>query len=81
MRHRRRGTLRVAMLLVDFPDAHATHSTQQEMARGNTQLTRDFLEDVSYGAFPGIHHGPPVGRAGNWDGWNRDTSHASISPR
>ena len=44
------GTLRVAMLFMDFPDARATHSTQEELSRGNLQLTKDFFNDVSYGS-------------------------------
>ncbi len=43
------GTLRMAVLFVDFPDAQASHSTQEELARGNPQLTDDFIEQVSYG--------------------------------
>ena len=43
------GTLRVAILFVDFPDARATHSTREELTRGNLSLTEGFIDDVSYG--------------------------------
>lgn len=44
------GALRVAVLFMEFPDARAAHSTQEELSRGNLQLTRDFFDDVSYGS-------------------------------
>ena len=41
------GTLRVAVLFVDFPDARATHSTQQEAALG-LPYAEAYLEAASY---------------------------------
>ena len=42
------GTLRVAALFVDFPDAVATHSTQEESASSLAYFER-YLETSSYG--------------------------------
>ena len=42
------GTMRVAVLFVDFPDAHATHSTEEEAALG-LPYAEQYLEAVSYG--------------------------------
>ena len=42
------GSLRVAVVFADFPDAQATHSTQEEAEFGLPFMTR-FLETVSYG--------------------------------
>ena len=42
------GTIRVATLFVDFPDASAEHSTQREAALG-LQEAEEFLERASYG--------------------------------
>ena len=42
------GTLRVAVLFMDFPDAQATHSTQQEAELG-LPFMEAYLEAVSYG--------------------------------
>ena len=42
------GTLRVAVLFVDFPDAAAPYSTQREAER-NLDFVERFLEDSSYG--------------------------------
>ena len=42
------GTMRVAVLFVDFPDARAAHSTQQEAALGLPQAEA-YLEAASYG--------------------------------
>ncbi len=44
------GSVRVAVLFVDFPDAEATHSTQQEGAFG-LPYTKQYLETVSYRQF------------------------------
>ena len=41
------GTVRVAVLFVDFPDASATHTTQQEAALGLPYMKK-YLETVSY---------------------------------
>ncbi|WP_419552772.1 cell wall-binding repeat-containing protein [Candidatus Poriferisodalis sp.] len=43
------GTLRVAVLFMDFPDAQAAYSTAEELARGDLATTQDFIESVSYG--------------------------------
>ena len=42
-----RGTLRVAVLFVDFDDAQAAHTTQQEAARG-LEWAEEYLEKNSY---------------------------------
>ena len=42
------GTVRVAVLFVDFPDASAGHSTQREAGLG-LQETEEFLKRASYG--------------------------------
>ncbi len=42
-----RGTLRVAVLFVDFPDAQAAHTTQQEAAR-SLEWAEEYLEKSSY---------------------------------
>ena len=42
------GTLRVAVLFVDFPDAVATHSTEEEAALG-LPYAEAYLEAASYG--------------------------------
>ena len=42
------GTLRVAALFLDFPDAQAAHTTQDEAAQG-LPYVEDYLEAVSYG--------------------------------
>ena len=44
------GTPKVAMLFVDFPDASATHTTQQEAALGLSYMKK-YLKTVSYGKF------------------------------
>ena len=44
------GTMRVAVLFVDFPDAVATHSTEVEAALG-LPYAEAYLEAVSYGRF------------------------------
>ena len=44
------GTMRVAVLSVDFPDAVATHSTEVEAALG-LPYAEAYLEAVSYGRF------------------------------
>ena len=44
------GSIRVAVLFVDFPDAEVTHSTQQEAAFG-LPYTKQYLETVSYHQF------------------------------
>ena len=43
------GTLRVAVLFMDFPDARAAYSTEEELARGDLATTEEFIESVSYG--------------------------------
>ena len=43
------GTLRVALLFVDFPDAHAEHTTQAEAALGDLDGAEAYLEAMSYG--------------------------------
>ena len=47
-RVRSTGTVRVAVLFVDFPDATATHTTHQEAERGLPGAEK-YLEMVSYG--------------------------------
>ena len=47
-RVRSTGTVRVAVLFVDFPDAVATHTTHQEADRGLLEAEK-YLERVSYG--------------------------------
>ena len=42
------GTLRVAVLFLDFPDAQAAYSTEDELARGDLATTEEFIESVSY---------------------------------
>ena len=42
------GTLRVAALFLDFPDAQAAHTTQDEAAQG-LPYVEHYLESVSYG--------------------------------
>ena len=42
------GTLRIAALFLDFPDAQAKHTTQDEAAQG-LPYVEDYLEAVSYG--------------------------------
>ena len=42
------GTIRIGVLFMDFPDAQATHTTQQEAARG-LPWAEDYLEAASYG--------------------------------
>ena len=42
------GTMRVAVLFVDFPDAQATYSTEEEAALG-LPYAEQYLEAVSYG--------------------------------
>ena len=42
------GTMRVAVLFVDFPDAVATHSTEVEAALG-LPYAEAYLEAASYG--------------------------------
>ena len=42
------GVVRVAVLFVDFPDAQATYSTQQEAERG-LPWAEEYLEAMSYG--------------------------------
>ena len=42
------GTLRVAVLFMDFPDAQANHTTQQEAERG-LPFMEAYLEATSYG--------------------------------
>ncbi|WP_423923463.1 cell wall-binding repeat-containing protein [Candidatus Poriferisodalis sp.] len=42
------GSLQVAVVFADFPDAQATYSTQEEADVGLPLMTR-FLEEVSYG--------------------------------
>ncbi len=42
------GTVRVAVLFVDFPDAQAAHSTHAEARRG-LQWAEEYLESNSYG--------------------------------
>lgn len=42
------GTLRVAVLFVDFPDAQATHTTEEEAEMGLAYMEQ-YLEAVSYG--------------------------------
>ena len=44
------GTIKVAVLFVDFPDASATHTTQQEAKLG-LPYAEKYLETVSYGQF------------------------------
>ncbi len=44
------GSIRVAVLFVDFPDAEVTHSTQQEAAFGLPYM-KQYLETVSYHQF------------------------------
>ena len=41
-------TLRVAVLFMDFPDAEATHTTEDEAEQG-LPYVEDYLESVSYG--------------------------------
>ena len=43
------GTLRVAVLFVDFPDARAEHSTRAEAAMGDFDGADAYLEAMSYG--------------------------------
>ncbi|WP_419863175.1 cell wall-binding repeat-containing protein [Candidatus Poriferisodalis sp.] len=42
------GTVRVAVLFVDFPDAQAAHTTEEEAALG-LSWAEDYLEAASYG--------------------------------
>ena len=42
-----RGTVRVAVLFMDFPDAQATHTTEEEAARG-LDWAEEYLERSSY---------------------------------
>ena len=42
------GTLRVAVLFMDFPDAEAAHTTSDEAEQG-LPYVEDYLESVSYG--------------------------------
>lgn len=42
------GTVRIGVLFMDFPDAQATHTTQEEAAQG-LPWAEDYLETVSYG--------------------------------
>ena len=42
-----RGTLRIAVLFMDFPDAQATHTTEEEAAMG-LPWAEEFLERSSY---------------------------------
>ena len=42
------GTLRIAALFLDFPDAQAKHTTQDEAVQG-LPYVEDYLEAVSYG--------------------------------
>ena len=42
------GTLRVAVLFMDFPDAEAAHTTEDEAEQG-LPYAEDYLESVSYG--------------------------------
>ncbi len=42
------GTLKVAVLFMDFPDAEAGHTTEDEAAQG-LPYVEDYLESVSYG--------------------------------
>ena len=42
------GTLRVAVLFMDFPDAQAAHTTAEEAEQG-LPYVEDYLESVSYG--------------------------------
>ncbi len=42
------GTVRIGVLFMDFPDAQATHTTEQEAARG-LPWAEEYLEAVSYG--------------------------------
>lgn len=44
-----KGTLRVAVLFVDFPDARAEHSTRTEAALGRLEAAESYLEAMSYG--------------------------------
>ncbi len=44
------GTLRLAILFMDFPDVQATHSTREEAERG-LPFMEEYLETVSYGRF------------------------------
>ena len=43
------GTLRTAVVFVDFPDAQAEHSTQTEAELGNLDGAREYLETMSHG--------------------------------
>ncbi|MDE0135117.1 MAG: cell wall-binding repeat-containing protein [Acidimicrobiaceae bacterium] len=43
------GTLRIAVLFLDFPDAQAAFSTEEEASRGNLAWAEQYLESVSYG--------------------------------
>ena len=52
------GTLRVAVLFMDFPDAEASHTTHEEAAHG-LPYVEHYLESVSYGQLdvePVAHH-------------------------
>ncbi|MDE0321903.1 MAG: cell wall-binding repeat-containing protein [Acidimicrobiaceae bacterium] len=44
------GTLRLAVLFMDFPDVQAAHSTREEAERG-LPFMEEYLEAVSYGRF------------------------------
>lgn len=46
---RLQGTLRVAVLFVDFPDAQAKHSTQAEAAQGDLDGAEDYVDAMSGG--------------------------------
>ena len=53
------GTVRVAVLFVDFPDASADHSTERE-AEPNLKQVEDYFEHASYGKLDlefGVLHG------------------------
>ncbi len=42
------GTVRIGVLFMDFPDAQAAHTTEQEAARG-LPWAKEYLESASYG--------------------------------